>query len=102
MENAHARTAEECLAFFGVSEGVGLSPEQVSLEKYGKKWDFLGFFWVKNGMFGEIFWVKNWIFLGFFCDFFYFFGIFWGIFWIFWGIFWEFFGDFLGGFFWNF
>uniref|UniRef100_A0A674HH20 Calcium-transporting ATPase n=1 Tax=Taeniopygia guttata TaxID=59729 RepID=A0A674HH20_TAEGU len=37
MENAHAKTAEECLAFFGVSEGVGLSPEQVkrSLEKYG-------------------------------------------------------------------
>ncbi|TRZ05209.1 hypothetical protein HGM15179_021897 [Zosterops borbonicus] len=37
MENAHAKTAEECLAFFGVTENVGLSPEQVkrSLEKYG-------------------------------------------------------------------
>ncbi|XP_054848861.1 sarcoplasmic/endoplasmic reticulum calcium ATPase 1 isoform X1 [Eublepharis macularius] len=37
MENAHAKTAEECLAYFGVSEHTGLSPEQVkrNLEKYG-------------------------------------------------------------------
>lgn len=37
MENAHAKTAEECLAYFGVSEHTGLSPEQVKrhLEKYG-------------------------------------------------------------------
>ncbi|XP_065520682.1 sarcoplasmic/endoplasmic reticulum calcium ATPase 1-like, partial [Lathamus discolor] len=37
MENAHAKGIEECLAYFGVSENVGLSPEQVkrSLEKYG-------------------------------------------------------------------
>uniref|UniRef100_A0A8B9ZAD3 Cation-transporting P-type ATPase N-terminal domain-containing protein n=2 Tax=Accipitrinae TaxID=8955 RepID=A0A8B9ZAD3_9AVES len=37
MENAHAKTVEECLAYFGVTESVGLSPEQVkrSLEKYG-------------------------------------------------------------------
>nr|XP_056719823.1 sarcoplasmic/endoplasmic reticulum calcium ATPase 1 [Euleptes europaea] len=37
MENAHAKTAEECLAYFGVSEHTGLSQEQVkkSLEKYG-------------------------------------------------------------------
>ncbi|XP_062993865.1 sarcoplasmic/endoplasmic reticulum calcium ATPase 1 [Elgaria multicarinata webbii] len=37
MENAHAKTAEECLAYFGVSEHAGLSPEQVKRhhEKYG-------------------------------------------------------------------
>ncbi|XP_070800674.1 sarcoplasmic/endoplasmic reticulum calcium ATPase 1 isoform X1 [Pituophis catenifer annectens] len=37
MENAHAKTTEECLAYFGVSEHTGLSPEQVkkNLEKYG-------------------------------------------------------------------
>ncbi|KAH0626554.1 hypothetical protein JD844_001612 [Phrynosoma platyrhinos] len=37
MENAHAKTAEECLAYFGVNEHTGLSPEQVkkNLEKYG-------------------------------------------------------------------
>lgn len=37
MDNAHAKTVEECLAYFGVSETTGLSPEQVkrSLEKYG-------------------------------------------------------------------
>ncbi|XP_061443979.1 sarcoplasmic/endoplasmic reticulum calcium ATPase 1 [Rhineura floridana] len=37
MENAHAKTGEECLAYFGVSEHTGLSPEQVkkNLEKYG-------------------------------------------------------------------
>ncbi|KAM4526109.1 ATPase sarcoplasmic/endoplasmic reticulum Ca2+ transporting 1, like [Fundulus diaphanus] len=37
MENSHAKTAAECLAYFGVNENVGLSPDQVkkSLEKYG-------------------------------------------------------------------
>ncbi|XP_053217065.1 sarcoplasmic/endoplasmic reticulum calcium ATPase 1 isoform X1 [Podarcis raffonei] len=37
MENAHAKTGEECLAYFGVNENSGLSPEQVKkhLEKYG-------------------------------------------------------------------
>ena len=37
MENAHAKTAEECLAYFGVNENTGLSPEQVkkNLDKYG-------------------------------------------------------------------
>uniref|UniRef100_A0A670KGZ3 Calcium-transporting ATPase n=1 Tax=Podarcis muralis TaxID=64176 RepID=A0A670KGZ3_PODMU len=37
MENAHAKTGEECLAYFGVNEHSGLSPEQVKkhLEKYG-------------------------------------------------------------------
>ncbi|XP_070586492.1 sarcoplasmic/endoplasmic reticulum calcium ATPase 1-like [Erythrolamprus reginae] len=37
MENAHAKTGEECLAYFGVSEHTGLSPDQVkrSMEKYG-------------------------------------------------------------------
>lgn len=37
MENAHAKTSEECLAYFGVSEHTGLSPEQVkkNMEKYG-------------------------------------------------------------------
>lgn len=37
MENAHAKTGEECLAYFGVNEHAGLSPEQVkrNLEKFG-------------------------------------------------------------------
>ncbi|XP_034279247.1 sarcoplasmic/endoplasmic reticulum calcium ATPase 1 isoform X1 [Pantherophis guttatus] len=37
MENAHAKSGEECLAYFGVSEHTGLSPEQVkrNMEKYG-------------------------------------------------------------------
>ncbi|XP_014854022.1 PREDICTED: sarcoplasmic/endoplasmic reticulum calcium ATPase 1 [Poecilia mexicana] len=37
MENAHTKSTAECLAFFGVNENVGLSPDQVkkSLEKYG-------------------------------------------------------------------
>uniref|UniRef100_A0A3Q2U9G3 Calcium-transporting ATPase n=1 Tax=Fundulus heteroclitus TaxID=8078 RepID=A0A3Q2U9G3_FUNHE len=37
MENSHAKTPAECLAYFGVNENVGLSPDQVkkSLEKYG-------------------------------------------------------------------
>uniref|UniRef100_A0A8C9KYC2 Uncharacterized protein n=1 Tax=Serinus canaria TaxID=9135 RepID=A0A8C9KYC2_SERCA len=47
MENAHAKTAEECLAFFGVSESVGLSPEQVKRRFFG---DFWGNFW---GFWGE-------------------------------------------------
>uniref|UniRef100_A0A2K5XDI4 Calcium-transporting ATPase n=1 Tax=Mandrillus leucophaeus TaxID=9568 RepID=A0A2K5XDI4_MANLE len=37
MEAAHAKTTEECLAYFGVSETTGLTPDQVkrNLEKYG-------------------------------------------------------------------
>ncbi|XP_073492302.1 sarcoplasmic/endoplasmic reticulum calcium ATPase 1 isoform X2 [Aquarana catesbeiana] len=37
MENAHTKTTEECLAYFGVNENTGLSPEQVkkNFEKYG-------------------------------------------------------------------
>nr|XP_032632078.1 sarcoplasmic/endoplasmic reticulum calcium ATPase 1 [Chelonoidis abingdonii] len=37
MENSHAKTVEECLAYFGVSENSGLTPEQVkkNLDKYG-------------------------------------------------------------------
>lgn len=37
MEGAHAKTTEECLAYFGVSETTGLTPDQVKrqLEKYG-------------------------------------------------------------------
>uniref|UniRef100_A0A8C4MDW3 Calcium-transporting ATPase n=1 Tax=Equus asinus asinus TaxID=83772 RepID=A0A8C4MDW3_EQUAS len=45
MEAAHSKTTEECLAYFGVSETAGLTPEQVKrhLEKYGPngKWAFL-------------------------------------------------------------
>ena len=37
MESAHSKTTEECLAYFGVSETTGLTPDQVKrhLEKYG-------------------------------------------------------------------
>ena len=37
MEAAHSKTTEECLAYFGVSETTGLTPDQVKrhLEKYG-------------------------------------------------------------------
>uniref|UniRef100_A0A674IC17 Cation-transporting P-type ATPase N-terminal domain-containing protein n=1 Tax=Terrapene triunguis TaxID=2587831 RepID=A0A674IC17_9SAUR len=37
MENSHIKTVEECLAYFGVSENTGLTPEHVkkNLEKYG-------------------------------------------------------------------
>ncbi|XP_027718622.1 sarcoplasmic/endoplasmic reticulum calcium ATPase 1 isoform X1 [Vombatus ursinus] len=37
MEAAHSKTTEECLAYFGVNENSGLSPDQVKrhLEKYG-------------------------------------------------------------------
>ncbi|XP_072423545.1 sarcoplasmic/endoplasmic reticulum calcium ATPase 1-like [Chiloscyllium punctatum] len=37
MENGHTKTTEECLAYFGVSELTGLSPEQVkkNFDKYG-------------------------------------------------------------------
>uniref|UniRef100_A0AAX7SZJ7 Calcium-transporting ATPase n=1 Tax=Astatotilapia calliptera TaxID=8154 RepID=A0AAX7SZJ7_ASTCA len=37
MENAHTKESEDVLAYFGVTEDTGLSPEQVkkSLEKYG-------------------------------------------------------------------
>ncbi|XP_078393123.1 sarcoplasmic/endoplasmic reticulum calcium ATPase 1-like, partial [Cetorhinus maximus] len=37
MDNGHVKTTEECVAYFGVSEHTGLSPEQVkkSFDKYG-------------------------------------------------------------------
>lgn len=37
MEGAHSKSTEECLAYFGVSETTGLTPDQVKrhLEKYG-------------------------------------------------------------------
>ncbi|XP_069044434.1 sarcoplasmic/endoplasmic reticulum calcium ATPase 1 isoform X2 [Lepisosteus oculatus] len=37
MDNGHSKTTEECLAYFGVNENTGLSPEQVkkNLSKYG-------------------------------------------------------------------
>ncbi|KAG2463928.1 AT2A1 ATPase, partial [Polypterus senegalus] len=37
MENGHTKTTEECLAYFGVNETTGLSPEQVkkNFAKYG-------------------------------------------------------------------
>ncbi|XP_006005927.1 sarcoplasmic/endoplasmic reticulum calcium ATPase 1 isoform X1 [Latimeria chalumnae] len=37
MESAHAKTVEECLAYFGVNENTGLTPEQVkkNFEKFG-------------------------------------------------------------------
>lgn len=37
MENAHTKGPAECLAYFGVSEKTGLSPDQFkkNLEKYG-------------------------------------------------------------------
>ncbi|KAK7919636.1 hypothetical protein WMY93_010920 [Mugilogobius chulae] len=37
MENAHTKTPAECLAYFGVNENTGLSPDQFkkNLEKYG-------------------------------------------------------------------
>lgn len=37
MENAHTKGPAECLAYFGVNENTGLSPDQFkkNLEKYG-------------------------------------------------------------------
>lgn len=37
MENTHTKTPAECLAYFGVNEKSGLSPEQFkkNLDKYG-------------------------------------------------------------------
>ena len=37
MENAHAKTAEECLAYFNVDQETGLSDEQLAraTEKFG-------------------------------------------------------------------
>ncbi|XP_063286810.1 sarcoplasmic/endoplasmic reticulum calcium ATPase 1 isoform X2 [Pelobates fuscus] len=37
MENAHTKSTEECLAYFGVNETTGLSPEQVkkNFDKFG-------------------------------------------------------------------
>lgn len=43
MEAAHSKTTEECLAYFGVNENSGLSPDQVKrhLEKYGPNGEYL-------------------------------------------------------------
>ena len=37
MENAHIKESDDVLAYFGVTEETGLSPEQVkkNLDKYG-------------------------------------------------------------------
>uniref|UniRef100_A0A7N5P1E9 Cation-transporting P-type ATPase N-terminal domain-containing protein n=3 Tax=Tetrapoda TaxID=32523 RepID=A0A7N5P1E9_AILME len=37
MENAHTKSTEECLAYFGVNENTGLSPDNVkkNYAKYG-------------------------------------------------------------------
>lgn len=37
MENAHTKTPEECLTYFGVNENTGLTPDQFkkNLAKYG-------------------------------------------------------------------
>jgi len=37
MENAHTQKPEDCLAYFGVNENTGLSPDQFkkNLEKFG-------------------------------------------------------------------
>ncbi len=37
MENAHTKSPAECLAYFGVNENTGLSPDQFkkNLDKYG-------------------------------------------------------------------
>lgn len=37
MENAHTKVPAECLAYFGVSENTGLTPDQFkkNLDKYG-------------------------------------------------------------------
>lgn len=37
MENAHTKVPAECLAYFGVNEKTGLSPDQFkkNLDKYG-------------------------------------------------------------------
>lgn len=37
MENAHTKGPAECLAYFGVNEHIGLTPDQFkkNLDKYG-------------------------------------------------------------------
>uniref|UniRef100_A0A3P8SUE5 Calcium-transporting ATPase n=1 Tax=Amphiprion percula TaxID=161767 RepID=A0A3P8SUE5_AMPPE len=44
MENAHTKTPAECLAYFGVNENTGLSPDQFkkNLDKYGYNGESLG------------------------------------------------------------
>lgn len=50
MENAHTKTPAECLAYFGVNENSGLTPDQFkkNLDKYGHNgeragiWDGVG------------------------------------------------------------
>lgn len=44
MENAHTKTPAECVAYFGVNEVTGLSPDQFkkNLDKYGYNGEKLG------------------------------------------------------------
>ncbi|KAL7857379.1 hypothetical protein SRHO_G00162780 [Serrasalmus rhombeus] len=51
MEDAHTKTPEEVVAFFGVHETSGLTPDQVkkNLAKYGHNGESKSMSWV-NGM----------------------------------------------------
>ncbi|PKU28412.1 sarcoplasmic endoplasmic reticulum calcium atpase 2 isoform x2 [Limosa lapponica baueri] len=55
MENAHTKTVEEVLAYFGVNESTGLSLEQVKKlkEKWGSNEGEKGIYFVpeKSGVF---------------------------------------------------
>lgn len=44
MENAHTKAPEECLAYFGVNENTGLTPDQFkkNLDKYGFNGESVG------------------------------------------------------------
>lgn len=44
MENAHIKGPAECLAYFGVNENTGLTPDQFkkNLDKYGYNGERLG------------------------------------------------------------
>lgn len=44
MENAHTKASPDCLAYFGVSEATGLTPDQFkkNLEKYGHNGESIG------------------------------------------------------------
>ena len=51
MEHAHAKSPAECLAYFGVNEHSGLTPDQFkkNLDKYGHNGESMGF---RDGMGG--------------------------------------------------
>ena len=51
MENAHTKNPAECLAYFGVNEHHGLSPDQFkkNLDKYGYNGESLG---IRDGVGG--------------------------------------------------